>query len=138
MLRDLSLGFIRVHILFHAAEAPAFGVALMDELARHGYRVGPGTLYPILHKLEREGYLRREEQTVQGKVRKYYRTTQAGTRLLARARAQLRELVEEVFPEGEQDHGYDSAVVSHRRGGGVGKGERKQRPESSKRQRQPR
>ena len=98
MLRELFLGFIRVHILFHAAEAPVFGTALMEELARHGYQVGPGTLYPILHALESQGYLRREEQVVNGRVRKYYRATPAGRRTLTQAQAQLRELVEEVLP----------------------------------------
>ena len=98
MLRDLFLGFIRVHILFHASEEPIFGVALMQELARHGYQVGPGTLYPILHSLERQGHLRREAQVVNGKVRKYYRLTPAGQRLLRRAQAQLQELVGEVLP----------------------------------------
>jgi PadR family transcriptional regulator PadR len=98
MLRDLFLGFIRVHILFHAAEAPVYGTALMAELGRHGYRVGPGTLYPILHSLEQDGLLRREARVVNGKMRKYYRATAAGQRLLGRAQGQLRELAGEVLP----------------------------------------
>jgi PadR family transcriptional regulator, regulatory protein PadR len=98
MLRDLVLGFIRVHILFHATEGPVYGTELMAELARHGYRIGPGTLYPILHALEAGGYLRRAAQVVHGHVRKYYRTTPAGRRLLARAQAQLVELAHEVLP----------------------------------------
>jgi DNA-binding PadR family transcriptional regulator len=98
MLRELFLGFIRVHILFHAAEEPVFGLALMAELARHGYEVGPGTLYPILHGLEQQGYLRGEGQVVNGKLRKYYRITPAGRRILARAQVQLHVLVEEALP----------------------------------------
>ena len=98
MLRELFLGLIRIHILFHAGEAPVYGVALMAELARHGYQIGPGTIYPILHSLETQGSLRREDQVVDGKVRKYYRITPAGRRTLARAQAQLVELVEEVQP----------------------------------------
>ena len=97
-MRELFLGFIRVHILFHADEAPVYGVALMAELGRHGYSIGPGTLYPILHTLERQGFLRREKHVVDGKVRQYYRTTKSGCRILTRAQAQLRELVEEVLP----------------------------------------
>jgi DNA-binding PadR family transcriptional regulator len=98
MIQELLLGFIRVHILFHAAEGPVYGTALMAELARHGYRVGPGTVYPILHALERAGYLLRDNQVVAGRVRKYYRATPAGRRILARAQAQLAELVGEVLP----------------------------------------
>jgi DNA-binding PadR family transcriptional regulator len=100
MIRELFLGFIRVHILFHAAEAPVFGVALMTELGRHGYQIGPGTLYPILHGLARDGYLHQEGEVVNGKVRKYYRITPAGRRILARAQTQLHELVDEVLPGG--------------------------------------
>lgn len=99
MLRDLFRGFLRVHVLFHAAEEPVFGLALMIALARHGDHVGPGTLYPILHGMEQQGSLRGEGQVVNGKVRKYYRITPAGRRILARAQAQLRELVAEVLPE---------------------------------------
>ncbi|MBI3024479.1 MAG: helix-turn-helix transcriptional regulator [Candidatus Tectomicrobia bacterium] len=98
MLRELFLGFIRVHILFHADEAPVWGASLMEELARHGYRVGPGTLYPILHALERQGHLRHEPRAAGGRIRKYYRITPAGRRILARAQGQLRELVREALP----------------------------------------
>lgn len=98
MIRELFLGFIRVHILFHATEGPVYGTELMGELARHGYRIGPGTLYPILHALEAGGYLRRANQVANGRVRNYYRATPAGRRLLGRAQAQLVELAHEVLP----------------------------------------
>jgi PadR family transcriptional regulator PadR len=97
MLRDFFLGFIKVHILHHAAHEPVFGLALMRELARHGYDVSPGTVYPILHELERSGYLRREDRVVHGKVRKYYRTTPRGDQALEEARAKIAELVAEVL-----------------------------------------
>lgn len=96
MLRELFLGFIRVHILYHAGGGRVYGAALMGELARHGYSLSPGTLYPILHRLEGDGYLRRQEAVVNGRVRKYYALTPAGRRTLARAKTQLRELVAEV------------------------------------------
>ena len=56
--RNLYTGLIRLHILHHAAEGPIFGQAMIDELGRHGYRLSAGTLYPILHGMERQGYLR--------------------------------------------------------------------------------
>jgi PadR family transcriptional regulator PadR len=49
---------IRLHILYHAARAPVFGLGIIEELARHGYKLSPGTLYPLLHGMERKGYLR--------------------------------------------------------------------------------
>jgi len=65
---DLLSGFIRLHVLHHAAEQEIYGQWMIDELAHHGYRLSPGTLYPMLHKMERDGYLvsrqEREGRTV--------------------------------------------------------------------------
>lgn len=97
MLRDFFLGFIKIHILHHAAEEPTYGLALIGELRRHGYELSPGTLYPVLHQLEAAGYLRRLKRVVDGKVRKYYTITRSGTAALTDARARVRELVEEVL-----------------------------------------
>ena len=62
--RDLYSGLIRLHILHHAAEAVVFGLGTSEELARHGHRISPGTLYPILHGLEKKGYLRSMERRI--------------------------------------------------------------------------
>lgn len=97
MLRDFFLGFIKIHILHHAAQEPVFGLALIRELARHGYTLSPGTLYPVLHGLEHAGYLQCEARVVQGKVRKYYRITPLGEQTLEEARAKIHELVTEVL-----------------------------------------
>jgi PadR family transcriptional regulator, regulatory protein PadR len=90
-------GFVRLHILYHASREPVFGVEMMEELARHGYRVGPGTLYPMLHQLEQAGYLGVEVEVVAGKRRKYYRATPQGASALEESRAKLRELVKEIL-----------------------------------------
>lgn len=100
MIRDFFRGFIKIHILHHAAEEPVYGAWLIGELAEHGYDLSPGTLYPILHALEEDGLLAVEERVVEGKRRKYYRTTEAGDAALAEARVKMRELVGEVL-EGE-------------------------------------
>jgi DNA-binding PadR family transcriptional regulator len=97
MLRDFFLGFIKIHILHHAAHGPVFGLALIRELARHGYEVSPGTVYPILHELARAGYLAREDRVVHGKVRKYYRITPLGRQALEEVRVKIAELVAEVL-----------------------------------------
>lgn len=93
---DLFLGFIKLHILHHAAQAPVFGIWLIDELAEHGYRVSPGTLYPILHSLEQDGYLKTRSEIVNGKVRKYYTITAKGKRAFEQARKQAITLVDEI------------------------------------------
>jgi DNA-binding PadR family transcriptional regulator len=99
ILRDFFLGFVKIHVLHHAAEEPVYGVALIEELRRHGYELSPGTLYPLLHGLEEAGYLARENRVVGGKVRKYYTITPAGRDALDEARSKIRELVDEVLEE---------------------------------------
>ena len=99
--REFFLGFIKVHILYHASKEPIFGVEIAEELKRHGYYLGPGTLYPTLHRLEVEGYLERSSKVVGGKVRKYYTITKPGLAVLQEARRKIRELVDEVL---EEDH----------------------------------
>ncbi|HEY91306.1 MAG TPA: helix-turn-helix transcriptional regulator [Dehalococcoidia bacterium] len=97
--REFFLGFIKIHILYHAAREPVFGMELAGELARHGYSISPGTLYPTLHRLEKEGYLNSDKKVVNGRVRKYYRATPEGKRVLEQARGNIRELVTEVLEE---------------------------------------
>ena len=101
IFRDIFLAFVRVHLLHHAAEGPIYGLEMIQELARHGYDLSPGTLYPVFHGLEKAGYMVSEQQTVQGKVRKYYRITEAGRTVLALLRPKIRELVNEVLHEKE-------------------------------------
>lgn len=97
MLRAFFLGFIKVHILHHAAKEPVYGLWLIEELGHHGYKLSPGTLYPILHKLEQENYLQSHAENVDGKVRKYYRITPEGLDALAEIKGKMHELVEEVL-----------------------------------------
>ncbi len=97
MLKDFFLGFVRIHILYHASKEPIYGVEMLGELGRHGYRLSPGTLYPALHRLEREGYLSVQRRVVSGKVRKYYSITRRGIEVLDDARVKIAELVEEVL-----------------------------------------
>ena len=99
MLRELFLGFVRIHILYRAAQEPVYGAWLSRELARHGYDLSPGTLYPTLHALERRGWLMSERRVVEGRVRKYYTITDAGRQALEETRAKLAELVGEVLGE---------------------------------------
>jgi PadR family transcriptional regulator len=96
MLRGFFLGFIKIHILHHAAQEPLYGLSLIEELRSHGYRLSPGTVYPILHSLTEAGYLARKDQVIGGKTRKYYSATGRGRRALEQSRRQIVELVREV------------------------------------------
>jgi len=98
--RDLYSGLIRLHVLHHAAREPIFGLGMIEELARHGYRISPGSLYPLLHGLEQKGYLRSMEQRNGKSLRKVYRATPLGRKALSAASSKVRELLRELI-EGE-------------------------------------
>jgi DNA-binding PadR family transcriptional regulator len=95
--RKFFLGFIRIHLLYHASKSPIFGLEMIEELKRHGYSLSSGTLYPILHSLENEGFLSSEQKIVDGKIRKYYSITKKGKQILNNARKQIQELIDEVM-----------------------------------------
>ncbi len=93
--------FLELHILHHATEGDLYGLWMIDELAHHGYKVGPSHLYPKFHRLERQGYLEREDRLVDGKLRKYYRATEEGVRYLEIRKRMVLELVREAFSAAE-------------------------------------
>jgi PadR family transcriptional regulator, regulatory protein PadR len=98
--RDLYSGLIRLHVLHHAVKEPIFGLGMIEELARHGYRVSPGSLYPLLHGLEKKGYLCSKNQRNGKSLRKVYRATPLGRKALKAANNKVRELFRELI-EGE-------------------------------------
>ena len=96
VLRKLFLGFVQVHILYHAGKEPIFGLSMIEELRSHGYEISAGTLYPLLHNMESNGLLQKHEKVVEGKIRKYYTLTAAGQEVLLQARSKAVELVKEI------------------------------------------
>ncbi|GAA5204361.1 PadR family transcriptional regulator [Streptomyces thinghirensis] len=96
-MREFQRGAVRLHILHHASEEEIHGAWMAEELARHGYRISPGTLYPTLHRLEADGLLVSEQRVVDGRARRVYRATEAGGQALAEDRKALAELAREVL-----------------------------------------
>lgn len=95
--KDLYSGLIRLHVLHHACEEEIFGLEMIEELGRHGYKMSPGSMYPILHGLEQRGYLKSFEFH-SGKVRRrMYRATPDGRKALRAARQKVRELFGELI-----------------------------------------
>ena len=90
-------GLIRLHILHHAIHEPIFGVGIIEELGRHGYKLSPGTIYPILHGLEAAGLLKSREIRNGKSFRRVYRATPAGKRMLVSGKEKVRELFGELF-----------------------------------------
>jgi DNA-binding PadR family transcriptional regulator len=94
--RDLYSGLIRLHVLHHAAEGQIFGLGMIEELARHGYRISPGSLYPLLQGLEKKGYLRSTEVRKGKSLGRVYRATPLGRKALAASKSKVRELFNEL------------------------------------------
>jgi len=97
VFKNFFIGFVRIHILYHASKKPVYGLWLIEELSRHGYRISPGTLYPILSRLEEDGLLSSSKKIVDGKIRKYYEITVKGRRILRDTKSKIKELFEEVI-----------------------------------------
>ena len=97
IIRDFFLGFIKLHILYHSKKEEIYGQEFKNELARHGYDISFGTLYPIFHKLENNGYLSSRKVNVRGKIRKYYSITDKGNGILKDSKHKAKELFDELF-----------------------------------------
>ena len=94
--QELLGGFVRMHILHHAEKGDLYGLWMIEELAHHGYTISAGTLYPMLHGLERKGYLKSHKKRVGRTFRRFYRATPKGRKALAVVRDRLNELFDEV------------------------------------------
>lgn len=95
--QDLYGGLIRLHILHHASKEPVFGLWFIEELGKHGHKLSPGTLYPLLHGLERKGYLRSTNERSGKSSRRMYQATPLGQKALAAARQKVSELFGELL-----------------------------------------
>jgi PadR family transcriptional regulator, regulatory protein PadR len=100
--QQLYSGLIRLHVLHHAAEKPVYGLWLIEELARHGYKLSSGTLYPMLHTMEEKGYLRSVEERSGKLARRVYRATALGEKALESAKRKVSELFTELFKDAKE------------------------------------
>lgn len=97
--QEIRLGIWKIHILHHAETREVWGQWLIEELREHGHVLSPGTLYPALAKMVRNGWLRRARTSTSARARQGLRLTAAGRRLLAALRRDVVELHEEVVVE---------------------------------------
>ena len=99
--QELFAGVVRLHVLHHAAEGDLSGQWMIEELGRHGYKLSPGTLYPMLHSMEKKGYLTSRKEQMGRTFRRVYRATPLGLDALKIARVRVREFIKEVLPSTE-------------------------------------
>jgi DNA-binding PadR family transcriptional regulator len=98
--QDLYSNLIHLYVLHHACCQPTFGLQIIEEVARLGYKLSPGTMYPLLDALEKKGPLRSKEVRTGGRVRRIYRATPAGRRAYVTAGEHVKRLLD-VISEAE-------------------------------------
>lgn len=112
--REFLLGFWKIHILHHAGEDGVYGQWMLEELAHHGHRLSPGTLYPILSRMVKRGWLRASEPATP-KAPRVYRLTPAGRAVLNELRASLEELHREIAPRARPERAANTRAREHHR-----------------------
>ena len=93
---ELYSGLVRLHVLYHATREPVFGLGMIEELNRHGYKLSPGTMYPLLHGLEKRGWLKSNMEKAGGRSRRVYVATRIGRQALKAGKERVRELFKEL------------------------------------------
>lgn len=97
--KDIFGGLIRLHVLYHASHEAVFGLGIIEELAHHGYKMSPGTLYPMLHGMEKAGLLASVVEQIDKHNRRVYEITPDGRKALRLAKSKVWELFREFFEE---------------------------------------
>ncbi|HEX5066582.1 MAG TPA: PadR family transcriptional regulator [Myxococcota bacterium] len=94
--REIRLALWKLHILHHAMQRPVYGLWLLDELAEHGHHLSPGTLYPALARMEKNGWIARAGDSPHARARRTFCLTVEGRRVLKLLRREVAELYEEL------------------------------------------
>jgi PadR family transcriptional regulator, regulatory protein PadR len=95
---EFVIGLWKIHILHHAATEGVVGHHMLQELREHGYDASPGMLYPLLHRLERNGWLSTASADSPHSARTYV-ITPAGMKVLDELRRYVAELHRELSEE---------------------------------------
>ena len=97
--REFIRGFTKLYALWRGSQKDAYGMAILKEMRASGFELSPGTVYPTLAKLQREGDITWQRKVIAGRIRKTYRLTSKGRRELVEVKQRLRALVRVVFSE---------------------------------------
>ncbi|MFA1822906.1 PadR family transcriptional regulator [Virgibacillus oceani] len=81
LMQELRRGTITIGVLSQLDE-PQYGYSLVTILKEKGIQVEPGTLYPLLRRLEKQGFLESKWDTNETRPRKYYLLSETGKEAL--------------------------------------------------------
>ena len=93
MRAEVLKGHLDALVLAALAIEPAHGYGVIQHLRRRSsdvFRLAEGTVYPTLHRLERDGLLKSRWTSVNGRRRRVYRITRSGREALAVRRLEWR------------------------------------------------
>jgi len=96
-INEFFSSFIKIHVLHHCLKEEIYGAWMMEELEEHGYKISPGSLYPMLRSLEQRGLITSREAQEGKTKKKYFRITTKGKKELAEAKLKLKELIGEIL-----------------------------------------
>jgi PadR family transcriptional regulator, regulatory protein PadR len=90
--QELRRGVVVLAVL-SALRSPRYGYSLIQALGEQGLPVEEGTLYPLMRRLEAQGWLESDWDTSEARPRKYYRLSAAGQAVLTAMRAEWDDTV---------------------------------------------
>ncbi len=102
MVLELRRGTIILSVLSQL-EKPQYGYHLVQKLEKKGLSVDPGTLYPLLRRLEKQGLLSSSWDTSEARPRKYYLLSPQGREVYQQLQAEWKVMtgsIESLISEG--------------------------------------
>lgn len=99
--KELLKGSLEILVLSSVSKTPLYGYEIAKQIRAKSnklFSLGEGTLYPILHKLEKAKFLESYWQEMGGRKRKYYQVTRKGKKILEAKTAEWK-----IFSRGIED-----------------------------------
>jgi PadR family transcriptional regulator PadR len=97
MMHSFWQGILKFFVLHQAAQAPVYGGKLKKQLQDWDYDISPGSLYPLLHALEKALLLKSRVKIFKGRARKYYDITDEGRIVLAEVHEELADVLARIL-----------------------------------------
>jgi PadR family transcriptional regulator, regulatory protein PadR len=98
MMQSFWQGILKFFVLQKIAQGPAYGGRLKKQLSECGYDISPGSLYPLLHALEKGSLVSSRVKIFKGRARKYYEITNQGRTVLAELQKELTHIMSKILP----------------------------------------
>jgi DNA-binding PadR family transcriptional regulator len=95
LIQELRRGSLVLFVLSQM-DQKQYGYSLLQNFTGRGMSIEPGTLYPLMRRLEKQGLLDSQWDTEGGRPRKYYTLSADGFRVLEKMKAEWKQLVQQM------------------------------------------